>query len=224
MRSRGIEIDGVMLRKHRQENGLTQERLSQLADCDTRTIRNAEKGQKVDLTTIENIAGAIQVPVGWLTQPDRLPETTGHIAAQRKAAIQGQLNGLVRKDAGPILWPIASHASISAPGFCPPLHVLHQKSRNTKPHQAYQRFLTELFSRFDFLQLRNLSFYGCDDVFITRASLLVATKENVERFELHFSIESEFQRELIMSQVYLGNFHELQHRWNREPTGKKPET
>ncbi len=65
---RGIAVDGKVVKRRRRELGLTQEQLAIRADCDARTIRNAERGRNVDAATFKSLASAIEVAASDLAQ------------------------------------------------------------------------------------------------------------------------------------------------------------
>lgn len=58
---RGVPANGEFLKARRRELGLTQEKLAAKADCDVRTVRNAERGSNVDIVTLKQIAVALEV-------------------------------------------------------------------------------------------------------------------------------------------------------------------
>jgi transcriptional regulator with XRE-family HTH domain len=61
LRMRGIAADGAAIRHVRWLAGLTQEQLAALAGVDVKTVRNAERGQRVDLATLARISFALNV-------------------------------------------------------------------------------------------------------------------------------------------------------------------
>jgi transcriptional regulator with XRE-family HTH domain len=73
LRMRGIAADGAAIRHVRWLAGLTQEQLAALAGVDVKTVRNAERGQRVDLATLTRISFALNVDVSKLTIATRLP-------------------------------------------------------------------------------------------------------------------------------------------------------
>jgi transcriptional regulator with XRE-family HTH domain len=67
-RTRGIAANGASIRRARRLAGLTQEALAAAARCDEKTIRRAEKGCRLDITTLLRIAEALEVPYGDVVQ------------------------------------------------------------------------------------------------------------------------------------------------------------
>ena len=66
-KERGIKTNGESIRKHRKALGLTQEQLAARCDCSTRTIRSAENGSRVDMTTLSRLANAFAVSIHSLS-------------------------------------------------------------------------------------------------------------------------------------------------------------
>jgi len=60
---RGLETNGKAIRQLRKSKGLTQKKLAEAAGCVTRTIRNAERGSRIDGATLANIAEACGVEI-----------------------------------------------------------------------------------------------------------------------------------------------------------------
>lgn len=56
---RGLRVDGETVRHRRSELALTQESLAGLVGCDIKTIRNAEKGNRLDATTVRRLADVL---------------------------------------------------------------------------------------------------------------------------------------------------------------------
>jgi transcriptional regulator with XRE-family HTH domain len=68
---RGVVANGEQILAARIRRGLTQEQLAELSDLDVKTVRKAERGQRVDLVPLTNLARALQVEVSRLVQPVR---------------------------------------------------------------------------------------------------------------------------------------------------------
>jgi len=71
---RGIETSGEQLRDLRRKHGLTQENLASQAGVDARTIRNAERGNRVDVETLKRLASALKVHASDLARPEEQSE------------------------------------------------------------------------------------------------------------------------------------------------------
>jgi transcriptional regulator with XRE-family HTH domain len=71
---RGVETNGERMRALRREHGLTQEALASRAGVDARTIRNAERGNRVDVETLKRIASALKVHASDLARPEEQSE------------------------------------------------------------------------------------------------------------------------------------------------------
>lgn len=56
---RGVRPRNQKIREVRKLKGYTQSALADAADCDTKTIRNAEAGRRIDVSTLDNIAQAL---------------------------------------------------------------------------------------------------------------------------------------------------------------------
>ena len=72
---RGALIDGEVVRNIRISRGLPQKTLAALAECDVKTIRHAEQGQRLDLATVKRIARALQTELGRIVvdeEPDAI--------------------------------------------------------------------------------------------------------------------------------------------------------
>jgi transcriptional regulator with XRE-family HTH domain len=56
---RGVAANGELIRHLRSLKGLTQEALAAAASCDEKTIRKAEKGDRLDVVTVKRVARAL---------------------------------------------------------------------------------------------------------------------------------------------------------------------
>jgi len=79
---RGLNPQGDAVRSARKALGLTQEALALRAACDVKTIRSAEKGARIDASTLNRIADALQRPTASLLSAADVP------AAQLEANIR----------------------------------------------------------------------------------------------------------------------------------------
>ena len=76
---RGINPNGTRIRKLRKTRGLTQAALASAAACDAKTVRNAESGRRIDVSTLDRIARALQIELAELVAADHesVAEATG---------------------------------------------------------------------------------------------------------------------------------------------------
>lgn len=65
--NRGIESNGEAIREKRKALGMTQEQLAARCDYSVRTIRSAENGSRIDVTTLSGIGNALSVPVHFVS-------------------------------------------------------------------------------------------------------------------------------------------------------------
>ncbi|MFO0999033.1 MAG: nuclear transport factor 2 family protein [Planctomycetaceae bacterium] len=68
---RFIAVSGALLRRLRMERGMTQFQLARIAGYTERLVRKAEKGGRLDIVTIRNLASALSMG-GQLVSPDSL--------------------------------------------------------------------------------------------------------------------------------------------------------
>lgn len=66
---RGVTVNGDKLLASRLQMGLTQEELGRLARVDSKTIRKAEQGKRLDLTTLTRLAYALKTDLQQLIVP-----------------------------------------------------------------------------------------------------------------------------------------------------------
>lgn len=85
---RGQWADGNAIRKFRTAQALTQEDLAAIADCDIRTVRNAEKGRRLDPKTLRKLAVALSVNVGDVQRQGTGQETNVRIVSEWLAAVR----------------------------------------------------------------------------------------------------------------------------------------
>lgn len=98
---RGLQVNGPVVRAERKALGLTQEGLAAAASCDVKTIRNAEKGLRVDAATIKRVADALQQSLAAIIASGESPQqlTEQNIAvfwAWQNASNARDLEGMVR--------------------------------------------------------------------------------------------------------------------------------
>jgi len=74
---RGSPVNGKRILTIRKSQGMTQEQLAAEADCDVKTLRKAEKSQRVDQSTLKRIAEALNV---------ELPKLINAAALEREQA------------------------------------------------------------------------------------------------------------------------------------------
>lgn len=66
---RGIKTNGEQLRQLRQARGWTQEEMASAVGCSERTIRNAERGERIDLGTLRQMAECLSVDLVAVSCP-----------------------------------------------------------------------------------------------------------------------------------------------------------
>ena len=81
---RGLLLDAEVLVKQRHLAGVTQQQLAELAGITTRTLQNAEAGQRLSSDSAHRICGALGVPLLSLVRMD--PEQTRHRLSERGLA------------------------------------------------------------------------------------------------------------------------------------------
>ena len=59
----GIPTNGEMVRSLRKRRAWTQEQLATVCDCSVRTIRSAERGRRLNVETLNQIAAVLEVPM-----------------------------------------------------------------------------------------------------------------------------------------------------------------
>lgn len=121
---RGVAVDGEFVKERRRTLGLTQESLAIRVDCDVRTIRNAERGNNVDATTLKAIATALDVALSDVAKTksfDRSDrENVACIQRWQAAFFAGDVESLVGTYATegslqlPSAQPVRGHAALSA--------------------------------------------------------------------------------------------------------------
>lgn len=67
---RGVTPNGPAIRSRRLREGLSQVALAKLTDLDVKTIRKAEKGQRLDIATVTSIAEALKEDVNVFVNAD----------------------------------------------------------------------------------------------------------------------------------------------------------
>ncbi len=92
-RSRGALTNGQKIVSSRKFLGLTQEQLAAKADIDVKTIRNAESGKRLDLSTIQRVAQCLLIP--W---QELLQESLQFDAKTCKAIIAKWLRAWIHQD------------------------------------------------------------------------------------------------------------------------------
>jgi transcriptional regulator with XRE-family HTH domain len=83
---RGVFADGESLRSVRVHQGLTQEGLADLAGLDVKTVRKAERGGRLDVSTLGRLADALETGTGDLVRrcrPETRPQARRHDAVRR---------------------------------------------------------------------------------------------------------------------------------------------
>jgi transcriptional regulator with XRE-family HTH domain len=70
---RGVQANGEQIQAARRARGITQEELAFRARVDVRTLRKAERGQRVDLATLTRISCTLNVDAGNLIMAARTP-------------------------------------------------------------------------------------------------------------------------------------------------------
>jgi transcriptional regulator with XRE-family HTH domain len=66
---RGVQVIGETIRSQRRQRGLTQEQLAAQADCDVKTLRQAEHSRAIDLSSLKRIALALNLNYVDLIHP-----------------------------------------------------------------------------------------------------------------------------------------------------------
>jgi transcriptional regulator with XRE-family HTH domain len=110
---RGAQANGEQIQAVRLARGLTQEQLASVAAVDVRTIRKAERGQRVDLGTMTRISFSLDIDVGSLIVRTRSPE---ELEIRRRDAMRRWHDGWEAHDIQTLLNLYHDDAVVHLPG------------------------------------------------------------------------------------------------------------
>jgi ketosteroid isomerase-like protein len=110
---RGVFADGASIRSVRIDRGLTQERLADLAELDVKTVRKAERGCRLDLSTLGRLARALETVTGRLVRPD-LAETATQ--TRHRQVVAAWIAAWDARDADGVLAAYHEEATLRLPG------------------------------------------------------------------------------------------------------------
>lgn len=95
LRNRGIQPNAEQVRSLRKSLGWKQEDLAEIVDCSTRTIRNAEKGNRIDSATLHSIAEAFGVDIAELVATEPVSD---QLQARRIEIVKSWAKGYENSD------------------------------------------------------------------------------------------------------------------------------
>lgn len=110
---RGVLANGNVLSSWRASRGLTQEQLAAMADCDVKTVRKAEHGQRIDLRTARQIASALGADLSDCVFAESAPPGRAH---RLRRCIEKWHDAWNRDDLGLILAQYHDDAVLYLPG------------------------------------------------------------------------------------------------------------
>lgn len=113
---RGVFVDGAGIRSVRIDRGLTQEELAGLAELDVKTVRKAERGGRLDLSTLDQLARALETATSRLVRRD-LVETG--LQARRHEVVHRWRVAWDARDADAVLAVYHEGATLRLPGGPP---------------------------------------------------------------------------------------------------------
>ncbi|MGD9637205.1 MAG: nuclear transport factor 2 family protein [Pirellulales bacterium] len=140
---RGVEVHGAELRRRRKELGLTQESLAHSAQCDIKTIRNAEGGRRLDASTVKRIADVVELPLRAIIVEEEISQRVAERNAQLFHDWQAASN---RRDVEAMLELYQDDAVVVIPGANDlPGGGEHRgkEAIGRQWHEAFEAFLTE---------------------------------------------------------------------------------
>ncbi|MEO0513308.1 MAG: helix-turn-helix domain-containing protein [Planctomycetota bacterium] len=176
---RGIETNGEQIKALRREHGLTQEALASRAGVDARTIRNAERGSRVDAETLKCLASALKVQASDLARPQEQSE--GHIA---RVAIQQWEDAFFATDADRLVAHYREDAVMQLPSSP---HIEGTQAIRAAFEAAFESF------RFERVTESSLNFVG-ERVFLESGKVRMASRSDgssTEAIAVHiFVVES----------------------------------
>ena len=110
---RGVFVDGAGIRSARIDRGLTQEELAGLAELDVKTVRKAEQGGRLDLSTLDHLARALETVTSRLVRRD-LPEPG--LQPGRRDVVLRWMTAWDARDATGVLATYHEDATLRLPG------------------------------------------------------------------------------------------------------------
>jgi transcriptional regulator with XRE-family HTH domain len=110
---RGAQANGEQIQAARLARGLTIEQLASLAGVDVKTARKAERGQRVDLSTITRISFSLDVDVRSLIVMTRVRL---ELELRRRDAVRHWLRGWEKQDTEALISLYHDDAVLHLPG------------------------------------------------------------------------------------------------------------
>jgi transcriptional regulator with XRE-family HTH domain len=145
---RGAISNGGQILEFRTARGLTQERLAALAGIDARTIRNAEKGCRLDLGSLMKLAFVLETDVSTLIVPTISPNA---LEVPRRDTVLRWNRAWDARDMDALLALYHDHAVVHLPGgpTIPFSGEAHGKAAIAEIHQIAWRHCDTAESRAD---------------------------------------------------------------------------
>jgi transcriptional regulator with XRE-family HTH domain len=140
---RGVQANGEQIQAVRLERGLTIEQLASSASVDVKTVRKAERGQRVDLSTLTRISFSLDVDVrGLIVMARSLLE----LELRRRDAVRQWHHGWEMQDTQALLSLYDDDAVLHLPGAPdipfggehrgrPAIHRAYEIAWSTCPHE-----------------------------------------------------------------------------------------
>ncbi len=155
---RGAFADGALLRSDRIRCGLTQEELADLAGLDVKTVRKAERGGRLDLSTLGRLADVLETETGRLV---RWGLQVADLRARRHNELRRWFEAWDAHDRDGVLAIYHEKATLRLPGGPTiPIHgIFHGKAEIGRAHEMAWSTCRTVPAR-----LEELAVYLSDDV------------------------------------------------------------
>ena len=181
---RGIETKGDVIRQARISLGWTQEELAHQSGCAARTVRSAEKNQRLDLETVNLISAALALPISEIANS---PATSDEL---QKSHIEIVLDWQDANEAADIERILAFHSADT---------ILELPDTANMPAggdfdgiDQLRNHLTELFTVFRIKSVADVNIDACGQLVFHRTTTTVASVATGKKSTTRFLNEFEF--------------------------------
>ncbi len=189
---RGHHSNGSSIRELRRLLGLTQDEVAVRAGCDVKTIRKAERGQRLDIATLRGIAKVFQTPVSSLVSVDSATQ------AGQSVLVSAWTRAFNRQDVDALVELYSEDAILHFPALKGPVGAEVFRART----DLRQHFETT-FAKFDFrkILLNKCRLYRAGDFVLLRLTLAGTPRKSRLMLKWEGMHEFRFANQLIVEHL-----------------------
>ena len=202
---RGLLADGNAIRQFRKKKTWTQEDTADACGCSVRTIRNAERGDRIDSRTLVGLANVLGATIESIIKPEAIEVS---IAEQHVQTVRDWLDAFMTKDVERLMQFHHDDTVLELPGT----YDMPAGGNFIGKQQVRHHFNT-LFPTFDPVEVHDEEFDAVGKLVFHRSTMTGKNRKTGYEITARYFSEFEFKDALIIRRMTISDLTEHRRSW-----------